>query len=286
MVRLPPSARLGAVGLVHPFPSALVALSAGALGLIAGGSIVEATLLTLSMAGFQASIGALNDVHDRDGDALGQPWKPIPSGRVGLRAAYAAAAVGAAVGVIGSLALGPATLLVGLLGFALGVAYDLRLKGTAWGWLCLALALPLVPVYAWLGVGAGLPPALGTLCLLGGLAGLELAVANGLVDAPGDGRLGGRGIAIRLGPQRARVVMAAAAVGVVGLAWLTLLGLGGAEGWLAPDALLIALLVGSVILVGGLAMSLRRDAVWSWRGWQVQALGVAVVALVWLASAG
>lgn len=80
--------------------------------------------------------------------------------------------------------------------------------------------------------------------------------------------------------------MTVAAVGVVGLAWLTLLGPAGAEGRSAPDALVIALAIGSATLFGGVAMSLRRDAGWSWRGWQVQALGVAVVALVWLASAG
>jgi 4-hydroxybenzoate polyprenyltransferase len=195
-------------------------------------------------------------------------------------------AAGAGVGVVGSLALGPATLLVGLLGYALGVAYDLRLKGTAWGWLCLALALPLVPVYAWLGVDAGLPPTVGMLFLLGGLAGVELAIANGLVDAPADGRIGRRGIAIRLGPEGARVVMAAAAAGVLGLAWLLLFGPGMGAGPPPSGALVLALLVGTLILVGGVAMSLRRDPAWSWRGWQVQAFGVAVVALVWLASAG
>lgn len=238
------------------------------------------------MAGFQVSIGALNDLSDRDGDAVGQPWKPIPSGRVRLRTAGWVVGLGAGIGVIGSLALGPATLLVGLLGYALGVAYDLRLKGTAWGWLCLALALPLVPVYAWLAVDAGLPPTVGMLFLIGGLAGVELAVANGLVDAPADGRIGRRGIAIRLGPHGARVVMAAAAAGVIGLAWFSLLGPRTAGSHPASGALVVALLAGSLILVSGVAMSLRRDAAWSWRGWQVQALGVAVVALVWLASAG
>ncbi len=102
----PPSARLGAVGLIHPFPTALVAISTGILGLIAGGTVVQAATLTLAMAGFQASIGALNDLHDRVDDAVGQPWKPIPSGRVGPGAARSVVVAGAVVGSAGSLVLG------------------------------------------------------------------------------------------------------------------------------------------------------------------------------------
>jgi 4-hydroxybenzoate polyprenyltransferase len=281
----PFSARLGAVGLVHPFPSALVAISTGAIGVIAGGSPAEAITLTLAMAGFQASIGAVNDLRDRDDDAIGQPWKAIPSGRVSQSQARLVAVAGLLVGVAGSVALGPATVLVGLLGYGLGVAYDLWLKRTGWGWLCFAIALPLVPVYAWLGVGAGLPPSVPRLFALGGLAGLELAIANGLVDAPADLGLGGRGVAVRLGPTRARTVMVVAALGTLAIAWLTLLGGDpGSLGQVGPG--LAAMALGSLLLVGGVAMSLRRSAAWTRRGWQAQALGVAIVAIAWVGATG
>jgi len=237
------------------------------------------------MAGFQVSIGAINDVSDRDHDAVAQPWKAIPSGRVSLRTARSVAVGGASVGILASLLLGPATLAVGLMGLAIGVAYDLGLKRTAWGWLCFAVALPLVPVFAWLGAGAGLPPQVATLFLLGGLAGTELAIANGLVDAPGDGQLGARGIAIRLGPGPARATMAAAGIGVLAVAWLSLSGPGGAVGSSqGSGAIVLGLLSGSVLLAAGVVMSLRQDATWAWRGWQVQAVGIAAVALVWLAA--
>ena len=78
----PPSARLGALGLVHPFPSVLVAVSTGVIGLMAGGSLTQAAILVVAMAAFQASIGVVNDLRDASDDAIGQPWKPIPSGRV------------------------------------------------------------------------------------------------------------------------------------------------------------------------------------------------------------
>jgi 4-hydroxybenzoate polyprenyltransferase len=238
------------------------------------------------MAGFQASIGALNDLRDRIDDAVGQPWKPIPSGRVGPGAARSVVVAGALVGSAASLVLGPATLLVGLAGYGLGVAYDLSLKRTAWGWACFALALPLVPIYAWLGVGAGLPPNVGTLILLGGLAGTELAVANGLVDVATDAGVGTGGIAVRLGLTRARFVMVATAFGLLAVAWLSTLfgaGLAGSDAVTAAD--LAAPVIGSVALLAGVAMSLRGEATWSWRGWHVQALGVAILALTWILAA-
>ena len=238
------------------------------------------------MAAFQASIGALNDLHDRDDDAIMQPWKPIPSRRVSLRTARWIVAAGALVGILGSMALGLATLIVGLAGYGLGVVYDLGLKRTSWGWLCFAIALPLVPVYASLGVGAGLPPQVATLALLGGLAGTELAVAHGLVDAPSDRALGARGIAIRLGATRARAVMAVAAFGALGVAWISFGVAGAAASFGSPRWGMPALALGSLVLIAGVALSARDDSAWAWRGWQTQAAGVALLALAWLGSAG
>ena len=166
------------------------------------------------------------------------------------------------------------------------MAYDLGLKRTPWGWACFALALPLVPVYAWLGVGAGLPPNVGTLVLLGALAGTELAVANGLVDIGTDTGVGTAGVVVRLGQRRARSAMVATALGTLAVAWLsTLLG-GGLVGTTAPTvASLVAPIIGSAVLLAGVAMSLRSGAIWSWRGWHVQALGVAILALTWIVAA-
>ncbi len=234
------------------------------------------------MAGFQAAIGAVNDLRDLGSDAIGQPWKPLPAGRLSPRAARVTAVVGAGIGVAGSAVLGPGVLVVGLVGFSLGLAYDLRLKRTAWGWLCFAIALPLIPVYAWLGVGAGTPPDMGTLFLLGGLAGLELALANGLVDEGTDRRAGAQSLAVRLGPRVARVTMAGAAIGILVVAWASLPGGGVLGRVLATMPISVILGLGSVVLLVGVAMALRRDPAWSWRGWQVQAVGVAVLSLAWL----
>jgi 4-hydroxybenzoate polyprenyltransferase len=240
-------------------------------------------VLTLAMAGFQAAIGAVNDLRDLASDAVGQPWKPLPSGRLSTRAARRTAIVGGGIGVVGSAALGLSVLVVGLAGFGLGLAYDLRLKRTPWGWLCFAIALPLIPVFAWLGVGAGAPPELGMLFLLGGLAGLELGLANGLVDEGTDRRAGAHSLAVRLGPRLARVTMAGAAMGIIVVAWRSLLDGGGSQDLAATTPIRVVLALGSMVLVVGVALAMRRDPAWSWRGWQVQAVGVAMLGLAWLA---
>jgi 4-hydroxybenzoate polyprenyltransferase len=242
----------------------------------------------VAMAAFQASIGAVNDLRDAPDDAVGQPWKPIPSGRVGPRTARRIAAVAGGIGILCSAAFGLGALIVGIAGYALGLAYDLRLKRTAWGWLCFAIALPLVPLFAWLAVGAGLPPAYGMLFVLGLLAGGELAIANALADDAADRQSGTRSIAVRLGTGRARAVMSAAAVGVLVVAWVSLPGAMDADPSAAAGAatapLILVLAAGSLALVAGVGMALRRDGPWAWRGWQAQAIGVALMAIAWLAA--
>lgn len=286
----PPSARLGRLGIVHPFPSTLVALATGILTLLAGGTELQALQAVVAMAGFQASIGAVNDLADRDADAVGQPWKPIPSGRVSVATARLVAAGAMGIGIVASLMLGLTTLVVGLLGYGLGVLYDLRAKQTGWGWLCLALALPLVPVFAWQAAGAGLPPGVGWLIVLGSVAGVELAVANGLVDARTDAAGGhaGQGVVARLGPRRARLAMIAAGVALLALAWGTLLGGAGGRapttGAGGSTGIMLAALVGSGLLLVGLAASAVGGPRAAWSGWHLQAVGVAVFAVAWLVS--
>ncbi len=80
--------------------------------------------------------------------------------------------------------------------------------------------------------------------------------------------------------------MVATALGTLALAWLSTLlgaGLAGSDALTVPD--LVAPIIGSVALLAGVAMSLRSEAIWSWRGWHVQALGVAILALTWIVAA-
>ena len=67
------------VRLIHPFPSILDGLVVSAVAMVAGAAPGVALQLGASMTALQASIGALNDVHDA-------PEEPITIGSLVVRA--------------------------------------------------------------------------------------------------------------------------------------------------------------------------------------------------------
>ncbi len=251
----------------------------GVLALVAGGSLGRAVWLAAAMVGFQVSIGAVNDLVDERDDAAAKPAKPLPAGLVSRRGAAAVAVAGGGLGLVLAGSISPSVLLVGLAGYGLGLAYDLGLKRGAWAWLAFALALPLVPAFAWLGAVGSWPPRYPLLVALGLLAGLSLALANGLVDLEADRASGSRGIAVRLGRTRGLAVMAACGAVVVAIAALTALSGPGVSA-----ASLVAIAAGAVFLAVGWVRSVGMSARARELGWEVQALGVGLLAVGWFAA--
>jgi len=269
---------LRAVRLIHPFPSLLDAVVTGAFAVLAGGSPAIAATLAAAMFCLQASIGSANDVVDAASDSRARAAKPIPAGLVRRRTAGVVALLAGLAGLALAARFGPAVSLVALLGYGLGLAYDLRLKRTRWSWLAYALALPLVPAFAWLGAGAGLPPRFPVLAALALLAGTALAVANGLVDVEGDAATGSAGLAGALGRRRALGVIVACDAAVVVLVALT--------AWSPRPQPPLVMLLGAVLCAAG-ARSSASQVDWRRRlGWELQAVAVAVVAVAWFALQG
>jgi 4-hydroxybenzoate polyprenyltransferase len=240
------------------------------------------------MLGIQVAIGALNDVVDAPLDAAVKPRKPIPSGLVDRRVALGIAGGGALIGLGLSLVSGPGTLLVGAACLALGWAYDLRLSRTSLSWAPLALALPLLPVHAWLGASGSAPLSVLGLVPVGILAGTGLALANGIVDADRDARSGRAGIVVALGRSRAWLLQTSLLAVAAALAVLLApgggshdAGVGGVLGPVRAGGLGIGcglLVVGALVLHAG-AASIRE------RGWELEAMGVAGLGIGWLAGA-
>jgi len=243
--------------------------------------------LAIAMLGLQVSIGALNDLVDAPRDATTKPGKPIPRGAATRRAAVVITLGGLALAGLLLLPSGPAAVGVLTACAACGYAYDLRLSRTALSWLPLAIALPLVPVFAWVGATGGIPAALLPIVPAGILAGAGLALANGLADLERDRSVGAVTAAVRLGSRRtwavqATLLIAAVAIVVAGRPEVVL-------GASAAGAVLFAL--GAGVLALGLALAApgsgrgggaqRRE-----RAWELEAIGIALVAAGWLASLG
>jgi hypothetical protein len=261
------------------------------------------------MALLQASIGAVNDVVDEPLDRTQKRGKPLPSGLVSPRQARTWAAVAAGLGVALAAPSGPGTVAVAVAGVGLGYLYDLRLSRTALSWLPLALALPLLPIYAWLGAAGVIPPGLLTLVPAALLAGAALIIGNGLVDVERDRPVGKATIPVRIGRDRAWLLHALAFLVAVAMAVLAAPGVppgmppdglpggsaggsvGGVAGGVSASALEILRVVRSfgipigaaAIAVGAGLLSARHASVRE-RGWELEAIGTAVLGLGWLAG--
>jgi len=273
--------------LVHPFPSALNALLVLGIALIAGAPIQRAGLLAVAMLGLQFCIGAVNDLFDEALDAESKPFKPIPGGSVSRRAAWLVAGVCGGGGLaLAALANPPDQLSLAMAAamLAAGLVYDAVLKPTAFGWLCFAIAFPILPIYAWYGATGDLPPRWEILVPVATLAGLALQLSNGLVDLETDRAAGLRTLAVALGRRKSLTLVAIAVVAIHLLAGITQPA---AEA--EADAWAVALLSGmaGALALGGLIASAQSARVMREIGWSAQAASIAVLALGWLlGSAG
>jgi 4-hydroxybenzoate polyprenyltransferase len=269
------------VRLTHPFPSALNALATTAIALIAGGAPEVALRLGASMLALQTSIGALNDAIDAPIDSGRKQGKPIPRGLATSGGAMVLAGFGLVAGLALSAPSGGATVLVAIAGVTCGYAYDLGLGRTALSWLPLVVALPLLPVHAWLGATGGLPPGLAALIPAAVLAGAALAIGNGLVDVERD--LAGRRptVVVRLGARRAWWALVGLTVGLAAIALVAAPRVAsGGFGWVE-----LGLAFGFGILGLGVAVLRHGNPAVRERGWELTAVGVAGLGVSWLAGA-
>lgn len=268
-----------ALAVVHPVPSILNAALVAVLALIAGGERSEAGLLAIAMLGFQFSIGALNDLVDVEADRLGKPRKPIPAGLVPTELAVGIVAIGAIVGLGISAGFGSVVLILGALGYASGVAYDLGMRRLGLGWLCLAVAIPAMLAWTWLAVAGTLPPRWPLVLALAALAGPALHLANSLVDVDSDARATRTSLATRLGAPRAKVALTILVMIILILAWATL-----SSGGAIPGTALAAAIVATAATTLGVVLSWQDGPRAREAGWLLQAAGLATLAATWLAS--
>ncbi len=203
VARKPPfAARLrGFILLGHPVPVFFHLLAVAVFALLAAWPRPmwwTMLLLVGAHTAMQLAIAVFNDYCDRERDALGKPEKPLPRGLVTPREALLVGCCWLALMVILLVPLPPLAWLLSLGYLTLGMAYNLGLKSTPFSGLVFALAMPLIPLYAFASVGRGIN-ALAWLLLMGVLLGVALNLANALIDLEEDARTGSRTLAVVLG---------------------------------------------------------------------------------------
>jgi 4-hydroxybenzoate polyprenyltransferase len=244
--------------------------------LVAGALPVDALRLGVAMTSIQIAIGAVNDLVDAPADAIAKPAKPIPSGLVPARAARLLATIAVGVAVVLSIPSGWGTVALGLVCLAVGLTYDLALKGTAWSWLPFAVGIPLLPVFAWYGAVGMLPAPFAVLIPTAVAAGAALAIGNAIADLERDEASGVTSIATALGAERAwrAQVVLLIAVGLAALVSAAVLRATLAQ--LAIVALAAVLPVAAAVAGRGRSPGGRE------RAWEAEAIGVALLAVAWI----
>jgi 4-hydroxybenzoate polyprenyltransferase len=195
---------LGLLLLSHPGPVALHIIAVAVFALLAAWPHVSWGIFALIVgahAAMQISIAMLNDYCDRRIDAHGKSRKPIPRGLILPREALVAGLLMIALMLVLLLPLPTQALIFSLAYLALGQSYNLGLKSTPLSGIVFALAMPLIPLYAFAGVGRSVP-FLFWLAPVGFLLGVALNLANSLPDVEEDAAGGARTLAVVLGVRR------------------------------------------------------------------------------------
>ncbi|MCU0870059.1 MAG: chlorophyll synthase ChlG [Burkholderiales bacterium] len=246
----------------------------GRVWLVAAGVVLAGPLVC-------ATSQAVNDWFDRHVDAINEPHRPIPSGRMPGRWGLYVAIAWTLLSLLAAWAIGPWVFAAALLGLALAWAYSappLRLKRNGW-WGNAACGLCYEGL-AWItgaAVMAGGAPSLRSMVL----AALYSAGAHGIMtlndykSIEGDARMGIGSLPVRLGPMRAAQVacwaMVVPQIGVVGLLlhW-------GRPWHAATIGLLIA---GQIVMMRRFLAAPRERALWlSGFGVPLYVLGMLVAA--------
>ena len=187
--------------LSHPIPVLFHTIAIAVFALVAAWPRFNWGVIALVIAAhlaMQLSIAVLNDYCDRRLDMLGKKHKPIPLGLVRPREALLFGLLLIVVMVLLLLPLNRLALLVSCVYLALGQGYNFGLKSTPLSGIVFALAIPLIPLYAFLGVGHVLPVIL-WLVPVAALLGITLNLANALADIDEDAANGARTLAVVFG---------------------------------------------------------------------------------------
>lgn len=156
-----------------------------------------------------ATSQAANDWYDREVDAINEPLRPIPSGRIPGRWGLYIALLWSLLSFLVAIALGPWVLAPAVLGLALAWAYSappFRLKQNGWwGNGAAALSYEGLPWLAGAAVMLAAPPgpAIVALALLYSLGAHGIMTLNDFKSVEGDRAMGIGSLPARLGVDRA-----------------------------------------------------------------------------------
>ncbi|AWN37388.1 chlorophyll synthase ChlG [Methylobacterium radiodurans] len=211
-----------------------------------------------------ATSQAANDWFDREVDAINEPARPIPSGRVPGRWGLWLAAAWTALSLAVAAALGPWILAAAVFGLILAWIYSappVRLKRNGWwGNAAVAICYEGLPWFTGAAVMAAALPdrRVLALALLYSVGAHGIMTLNDFKSVEGDRRTGIASLPVQLGPARA----ARFACWVMGLPQVAVIALLAAWDRPVHAALVAALLAGQAALMVRFLKDPRGRAAW------------------------
>ncbi|HEU5200778.1 MAG TPA: UbiA family prenyltransferase, partial [Ktedonobacterales bacterium] len=194
-------------------------------------------------------IAMINDYCDRRLDSASKADKPIVRGLVTAREALIGGLVMTGVMLLLLLPLNRLALVISLCYLVLAQGYNLGLKSTPLSGVLFALAMPLIPAYAFAGTGRVVPVLL-WLIPVGFLLGVTLNLANALIDLEEDAAQNARTLAVVLGVERSFLVSKLfLLVSVLLIGLLTATRLVPAQPWIVWAVLLLTCIMLGVFML-------------------------------------
>ncbi len=252
---------LGFFLLCHPIPVLFHLIAVMVFALLAAWPQPVWGVIALVIAAhtaMQLAIAVLNDYCDRRLDILSRRDKPIARGLVLPQEALIFGVCLIVLMFLLLLPLNPLALLFSLLYLACGLGYNLGLKSTPFSGVVFALAIPLIPVYAFVGVGHS-SPVVFWFIPVAALLGVALNLANSLPDIEEDAAHNARTLAVILG--RKGTLVACPLLIVFALLLASILALthlvSARFSIFLPTLLLVGLLVVGLLVLGRLVQTAR-----------------------------
>ncbi len=215
-----------------------------------------------------------NDIADREEDAINAPHRPLPTGKISVKAAWiygiiiASLALGVAISIdiiynLYGLSVATAILFGGLLDL-----YDFKLKKLGfWGNLSIGICVLALFVYGSLhtyliyGSFAWVPIAVGA-CAGSGNVGRE--IIKGLPDIEGDREAGVRTIAVKYGKKKTAVIAHIFLLGLIAGALIALIYGGIFQGQLFIPSVVIGCCVGALAIFLAIGILFNQKPKWAY----------------------
>jgi geranylgeranylglycerol-phosphate geranylgeranyltransferase len=215
-----------------------------AAGAVPPFSVLALTFLSIFFIAATALI--LNDYFDYEIDLVNAPERPLPSGMVSKRDVVILSVVVALMGFTASALISVTALLVAIVVWMVGVAYNARFKRSGLpGNLMVSFSVGMTFIFGGIAVGRPDDVLVWWFGLLAGLFDLGEEIAADAMDTEGDRLIGSRSLAIVIGVRKALMVSAGVFSTVVVVSLLPFF-----LRWLETAYLVPILLMDTVLVVG------------------------------------